>query len=488
MSQNHESTTLTDNADEDFAAMFAAQDNRLSSKTLNPGDRVQAVIIAMSGDSLFLDVGLKRDGIMDKKDILDASGQPMASIGDTVDAWVVAVNAQEIRLSRSMSGSGVAALEDARDSAIPVEGRISSACKGGYMVEVLGKAAFCPGSQMDVASLQGSDNLVGRTLQFLVIRVENKGRNVVLSRRALVERERRESFANLLAGLKVGDILDSTVTRLAPYGAFVELAPSVEGMVHISELSWTRIEHPEEAVNPGDRIRVKLLAINQNDKGNTRISLSRKQAESDPWDDVEKRLSPGQTVQGKVIRLAPFGAFVELFPGIDGLVHLSEMSFGKRIHNPGDILSIGESVNVAVKEISTEKRRISLSLCGTDADPWADVAERFPVNSLVQGIVAKRAPFGLFVELAPGITGLMPNAAAASSKHATAFAKLSPGESISLTVQALDKEQRRITLAPEDSIKVEAQNWKQHDVENINMSSGLGIMAQALQNARKTRK
>jgi small subunit ribosomal protein S1 len=243
----------------------------------------------------------------------------------------------------------------------------------------------------------------------------------------LLQRERSESLENLLAGLKNGDILDATVTRLAPYGAFVELAPFVEGMVHISELSWARTEQAEDTVNPGDRIKVKLLAIHQDAKGNTRISLSRKQAEGDPWDDVEKRLSPGQTTQGKVVRLAPFGAFVELFPGIDGLVHLSEMSFGKRIHSAGDILRIGESVHVVVKEISVEKRRISLSLRDAGAAP--------------------------------------------------------PG------VQDLDREQHRIASAPVAGAELEKQGGKQvHGIERANVTGGLGIMAQALQNALNTRK
>ncbi|MDR0466204.1 MAG: S1 RNA-binding domain-containing protein [Deltaproteobacteria bacterium] len=488
MSKDHDpAASAADDAGEDFAAMFEAQDNNRPQNGLNPGERVQAVIIAMSGDSVFLDVGVKRDGIMDKKDILDAQGMPVANIGDTVEVWVTAVNAQEIRLSRSMSGSGVAALEDARDNAIPVEGRVGSLCKGGYMIETLGKSAFCPGSQMDAASMPDPDNLVGRTLQFLVTRVENKGRNIVLSRRALVERERREALEKLLAGLKVGDILDSTVTRLAPYGAFVELAPSVEGMAHISELSWGHIENPEEAVKPGDCIKVKLLDIRQDAKGNTRISLSRKQAEGDPWNEVEKHLSPGRTMQGKVVRLAPFGAFVELFPGIDGLVHLSEMSFDKRVRSAGDILSIGEIVNVVVKDISIEKRRISLSLRDAGADPWADAAERFPVGALVQGTVEKRAPFGLFVELAPGVTGLMPNSTTAYSRQASALAKLTPGESVSLAVQALDVEQRRITLAPEDGVAVDDHN-RQHGVEGAELSGGLSVMALALQNALKARK
>jgi small subunit ribosomal protein S1 len=341
---------------------------------------------------------------------------------------------------------------------------------------------------MDAASLQDPDNLVGRTLQFLVTRVENKGRNIVLSRRALVERERRESLEKLLAELKIGDILDGTVTRLAPYGAFVELAPAVEGMAHISELSWARVELPEEAVQPGDRIKVKLLSVTQDARGNTRISLSRKQAEGDPWDDVEKHVSPGQAAQGKVTRLAPFGAFVELFPGVDGLVHLSEMSFGRRVHNAGEILSIGQSVTVVVKEISTEKRRISLSLRDAGADPWADAAARFPVGSLVQGTVEKRAPFGLFVELAPGITGLMPNTAAASSRQASALARLAPGDAVSLAVQALDAEQRRITLAPEDCAPMDAQSRQQYESASADASKDMSTMARALQHALKARK
>ncbi|MCL1985794.1 MAG: S1 RNA-binding domain-containing protein [Betaproteobacteria bacterium] len=487
MSPNYELDIPVDDPSEDFAAMFETY-GKQSSKILTPGDRVQAAIIAMSGDSVFLDVGIKRDGVMDKKDLLDANGQPTANIGDTVEAWVIAVNAQEIRLSRSMSGNGVAALEDARDCAIPVEGRIRSTCKGGYLVEVLGKSAFCPGSQMDAATLQHADNITDCTLQFLVTRVENGGRNIVLSRRALIEREHRESLETLLAGVKIGDMLDCVVTRLAPYGAFAELAPSVEGMIHISELSWARIEHPEEVVKPGDHIKVKLLAVNQDAKGNTRISLSRKQAEGDPWNEVEQRLSPGQVAQGRVVRLTPFGAFVELFPGIDGLVHISEISFDKRVRNVSDTMKIGENITVMVKEISPSKRRISLSLRDMGTDPWADVVKRFPVGTPVQGIVEKRAPFGLFVELAPGIIGLMPNAAAASSKQASALAKLTPGENVNLIVQVLDKEQRRITLAPEDSAEIEDQSWKQHRTEKNSTSSELGIMALALQHALKSRK
>lgn len=475
-----------DENNESFAELFAAQDDKQQNKRLAPGDRVQAVIIAVSGESVFLDVGIKLDGIMEKKDILDAAGESVAGVGDTIEAWVTGVTAQEIRLSRSMSGSGAAALEDARDNAIPVEGRVTGTCKGGYLVETLGKSAFCPGSQMDAASLADPDNLTGRTLQFLVTRVENRGRNIVLSRRALLDRERRESLEKLLAEIKPGDELEGTVTRLAPYGVFVSLAPSVEGMVHISELSWSRLAHPEEIVQPGEHMKVKVLSWEQDAKGVVRISLSRKQAQDDPWTDIESRISTGQVMQGKVTRLAPFGAFVELFPGVEGLVHISELSFSKRIRHAEEVVNTGDSVRVTIKEIFPEKRRLSLSLRDAGEDPWTDVAERFPVGTPVRGTVEQRASFGLFIELAPGVTGLMPNALIASSKKASNLAKLTPGESVDLFVQALNNEQRRITLAPEDCPANEDQGWKRYN-KGIDSAGNLGIMAQALQNAQKVR-
>lgn len=360
MSEEKMETPAPEDATEDFAALLAA--HSASSDRLQAGQKVSGTVIAVTGDSVFVDVGIKVDGIMDRKDILDAEGKESVAPGDSVEAWVIAVSPQEIRLSRSMSGSGVAALEEARDAGLPVDGRVTAVCKGGYSVEVLGKTAFCPGSQMDAAAMGDADSLVGRTLQFLIIRVENRGRNVVVSRRALLERERLEQLEILLESLKVDDTVEGRISRLAPFGAFMELAPAVEGMIHLSELSWSRVGSADEVVSPGDVVRAKVLSISKNDKGQVRISLSRKQAEGDPWLDVSERLKSGSVVQGKVVRLAPFGAFVELSPGIEGLVHISEMSWGKRINKPEEVLTVGETVSVKIKEINADARRISLSL------------------------------------------------------------------------------------------------------------------------------
>lgn len=265
---------------EDFAAMFAAQE--AGTVRLQPGQKVTGTIITITGDSVFVDVGIKLDGIMDRKDILDAEGNESVAPGDSIEVYVVGTSAGEIRLSRSMSGAGMAALEDARDAGVPVDGRVTGTCKGGYTVSVMGKNAFCPGSQMDSVSVADAEALVGRTMQFLIIRVENRGRNIVVSRRALLDRERQENLEKVLASLNVGDTVEGRITRLASFGAFMELAPGVEGMIHLSELSWSRVNSADEAVAVGDMVRAKLLSVSKDDKGRTRISLSRKKAEGDP--------------------------------------------------------------------------------------------------------------------------------------------------------------------------------------------------------------
>lgn len=471
---------------EDFAALLAAHDEA-SSGQVQPGQKVRGTIIAITGENVFVDVGLKEDGIMDRKDLLDADGKEIAGPGETVEAWVVAASPQGIVLSRSMSGSGLAALEEARDAGVPVEGRVTATCKGGYLVEVLGKTAFCPGSQMEAGG--DADTPVGRTMQFLVTRVENRGRNIVVSRRALLDRERRENLDKLLETLKPGDMTEGRVTRIAPFGAFVELAPAVEGMIHLSELSWSRVGAADEAVSVGDPVRVKVLGITTNEKGQTRISLSRKQAEGDPWQDVPARLTAGSIVPGKVRRLAPFGAFVELLPGVEGLIHVSEMSWAKRVNKPEDVVAVGDEVSVKIKDVNPETRRISLSLRDAEGDPWQDAAERFPVGATVEGTVESPSQYGVFVNLAPGVTGLLPAGVIKSSKKPE-LARLDKGDKVRLVIQNIDTGARRISLTYEGAEDAEdsagrergagAGSWKQHAVAG---APATGIMAQALQKA-----
>lgn len=489
MTEEKFATSMQEEGVEDFAAMLAAHET--SGHRLQAGQKVTGTVIAITGDSVFVDVGIKVDGIMERKDILDADGKETTAPGEPVEAWVIGVSAQEIRLSRSMSGSGVAALEEARDAALPVDGRIAGSCKGGYTVEVLGKTAFCPGSQIGLASAEDAETLTGRTLQFLVIRVENRGRNIVVSRRALLDRERQEQLEALLEKLGVGDTVEGKISRFAPFGAFMELDTAVEGMIHLSELSWSRVGAPDEAVSLGDTVRAKVLSISKSDKGQVRIALSRKQAEGDPWQDVTQRLENGAVVQGKVVRLAPFGAFVEILPGIEGLVHISELSWTKRVNKPEEILQVGDIVAVKIKEINADSRRISLSLRDAEGDPWQDAAQQFAPGSIVQGIVEGRSTYGLFITLAPGITGLLPAGIIKNAKNAGQYSKLDKGDSVTLVVQNLDTAARRISLAPEGSeasFSADDKAWKQHASKGSgSANTGMNALAQALHKAMQNK-
>ena len=489
MTEEKFAASMQEEGVEDFAAMLAAHET--SGHRLQTGQKVTGTVIAITGDSVFVDVGIKVDGIMERKEILDAEGKETAGPGDTVEAWVIGVSSQEIRLSRSMSGSGVAALEEARDAGLPVEGRIAGACKGGYSVEVMGKTAFCPGSQIGLAATEDADSLVGRTLQFLVIRVENRGRNIVVSHRALIDRERQAQLEVLLEKLNVGDTVEGKITRFAPFGAFMELDSAVEGMIHLSELSWSRVGAPDEAVSLGDIVRAKVLSISKNDKGQVRISLSRKQAQGDPWQDVDQKLEAGALVQGRVVRLAPFGVFVEILPGIEGLAHISELSWTKRVTKPEEIVHVGDTVSVKIKDINSESRRISLSLREAEGDPWQDAAQRFAAGSLVQGTVDGRSPHGLFIALAPGITGLLPAGVIKNAKNSGQYSKLDKGDSVTLIVQNIDTTARRISLAPEGTeatAAVDDKAWKQHaNLGRATENTGINTLAQALHKAMQNK-
>ncbi len=469
---------------EDFAAML--ESHGAPGVRLHPGEKVRGTIIAMTDEMVFVDVGVKVDGIIERKDLVDASGEVKAVVGDEVEAWVIAANAHEIKLSRSMSGSGVAALEEAMNAGVPVQGKVNAACKGGYTIEVLGKSAFCPGSQMEPGD---AESLVGRSMEFLVTRVESRGRNVVVSRRALIDRERKANLDKVMETLKEGDIVEGRVTRLAPFGAFVELAPSVEGMIHISELSWHRVATPEEAVSSEDVIRAKILSITTDSNGRPRISLSRKQASEDPWVTVANTFKVDQTVPGKVVRLAPFGAFVELVPGVDGLLPLAEMSWTKRIHKPEEAVSLGETVQVRIRDISLEKHRISLSLKDASADPWAGALDSLTAGAEVEGTIESRTQHGIFVNLLPGVTGLLPATVISASSKAAAIKKLNPGDKIQVVVQSADAGARRISLALEDTPVKNDTSWKSHAKSAPQSeSAGLSTLGQALRQAMNKNK
>lgn len=281
---------------------------------LQIGDKIRGKIISIGKDSVFITTGTKVDGTVDREELLDDEGNMPYGKGDEIELYVVGIDEDEIRLSRAISGiGGLELLNEAFENAIPVQGKIIELCKGGFHVDILQKRAFCPISQIDLTYVETPEDYVGQTHEFLITQFEKNGRNIVVSRRKILAKAMEKEKQAFFTTLNPGDVFEGRVTKLMPYGAFVELIPGVEGMVHISELSWSRVKTAQEIVRPGDTVLVKVIAIADGDKKNQKkISLSIKQLDSNPWDTVTEKFQPGNKVTGKVTRCMKFGAFIEI--------------------------------------------------------------------------------------------------------------------------------------------------------------------------------
>ena len=346
------------------------------------------------------------------------------------------------------------------------------------------RRAFCPISQIDRIYVEDPEPYVGEKFEFLISRIEAGGRNIVVSRRQLLERELAVSRKAFLETLAEDQILEGQVTRIQPFGAFVELVPGLEGLVHISELSWSRSAGVEDTVRTGDRITVKVLGIEQNEETHKlKISLSAKQVGSDPWLSINTLFQAGQKVIGTVTRCVKFGAFIELSPGIEGLVHISELSYTRRVIDPADIVTVGETVPVVIKEIDPDKRRVALSVRDAEGDPWVNVKDQFTVGQMVQGQLEKKEAFGYFVSLAPGITGLMPKSLISRSPESARIEKTREGESITVVIESINPNEHKMTLMPGDADN--EQNWQQFSKPS---SSAMGALGEKLQQALSKRK
>jgi small subunit ribosomal protein S1 len=442
-------TENPDDGEESFADLLEFYSSGMKDD-LEIGDKIRGKIISIGKDSVFITTGTKVDGTVERAELLDDEGNMPYEKGDEIELYVVGIDEHEIRLSKAISGiGGLELLNDAFENNIPVQGKISEICKGGFYVDMLQRRAFCPISQIDVTYVEAPEDYVGQTLEFLITQFEKKGRNIVVSRRKLLARAMEKEKQAFFSRLNTGDIVEGRVTKLMPYGAFVELIPGVEGMVHISELSWSRVKKAEEIVRPNDRVLVKVIAImDGNKKNQKKISLSMKQIDSNPWDTVTEKFQPGDKLNGKVTRCEKFGVFVEIAPGIEGLVHISEMSYVKRIINPEDVVTPGETVSVMVKELDTEKRRISLSIRDAQGDPWLEVTDKFSVGQVIKGTLEKKENFGYFVSLAPGITGLLPKSKISEAEQPGLIEQLNVGDSFPVTVAEIHPRDRKILLSP----------------------------------------
>jgi len=450
------------------------------------GDKISGKIVSIGRDSVFVDTGTKIDGVVDKAELLDENGEIDLSEGDILELYIVALSDEEIKLSKALSGiGGLNMLKEAYEKAAPVEGKISETCKGGVRVDILQRKAFCPVSQIDINYVEDASDFVGQSFNFLITTFEENGRNIVLSRRALLAREQEKSRKAFYQTLSVNTAMDGTVTRIMPYGAFVQLSSGVEGMVHISEMSWSKSAKAESLVNVADIVQVKVIGIEPDKKpGLLKISLSMKQLTEDPWDNAGEQFHEGDKILGTVTRCANFGAFVEVAPGIEGLVHIREMSYKKRVLKPEDVVTAGETVSVTIKEVDLDKRRISLSIRDAEGDPWVDITEKYKIGQSVEGILEKKEKFGYFINLEPGITGLLPKSNLNKASKPSELEKLKEGDVIAIMIEAMNPGQRKMTLTPADT--AEEQNWQSFSDASTSSLGALGEKLQLALNKKKS--
>ncbi len=422
-------------------------------RKLFPGDKVSGKVAKISKDTVFVDLGGKSEGIADIQEFLDKEGRLTATQGDWVEMRVASTR-DGIHLTKGMKVQGADALDmlrEARENVIPVEGKVSAVVKGGFEVNLSGIRAFCPLGQIDLAFCEKPDEHVGAKYLFRIMEIKEKGKNIIVSRRVLMEEERAKKSKETLARLKPGLECEGKVTKLTDFGAFVDIG-GIEGMVHISEISHGRIGHPSEILKPGQQVNVKVMKIESDKEGRPKISLSVKALEPDAW-DRGLGFEEGEIIHGKVSRLTDFGAFVEVAPGVDGLVHISEISYD-RIPHPNKLLKEGEGVDVLVMGIDREARRISLSIKEAAIKKKMETeggAEkiRLEVGQILKGIVEDSKPYGLFIRLpqfGPRVRGLLPMEELRVSERGDVKKKFPKGQEIQVEIISID-EKGRIRLS-----------------------------------------
>jgi small subunit ribosomal protein S1 len=434
-------------AEKSLLTMLGTYDKPVAAN-LEKGAKVSGKIIKISEKYAFVEIGGKNEAVVELSELKKEDGTVSVTTGDSFEGYVVSL-AGGITLSKKYSSKAAAAdnslsdIIDAMKSKLPVEGKVTGINKGGFNVKIMGQKAFCPISQIDLKRVEDPNVFLNKTLLFVISRVTEGGRNIVVSRLPLLEADMGQILDNLAASIESKTVVTGSITRIMPFGLFVDLG-GFEGLVHISEVSWERAEDLSKSFEPGQKVDCLILGIERKEPlRQSKISLSLKQVHANPWTTVGATFTPGQSVPGKITRLANFGAFVQLIPGVEGLIHISEMSWDKKIRHPRDVVSEGQMVQVAILRVDTEKREISCSLKDSANDPWNGIEERFAPGSVAQGTVAQYTKFGFFIDLAEGITGLLPFGSISQDKKES----IKVGGRLDVTIESVDTERRRISLS-----------------------------------------
>jgi small subunit ribosomal protein S1 len=413
-------------------------------KTFSEGSIIPGKVLEIRGDGVLVDIGYKSEGMIHASEFPDIS---VVKPGDVFNVLLEGIEDDEglVMLSKSRAEQQERwnqVLETYKEGSI-VNGDVHSRVKGGFIVDVGGVESFLPGSQVDVSPVHDPDALVGKTLEFKIIKINDDRRNIVLSRRELMEDRRRDRKRELLTEIKVGQVRKGMVKNITDFGVFVDL-DGMDGLLHITDMSWGRINHPGEMVKVGEELEVVILDVNMEKE---RVSLGLKQRSANPWDNIEAKYPVGSRLRGKVVNLVPYGAFVEIEQGVEGLVHVSEISWTKRIARASDVLAVGQEVDVVVLNVNKEEQKIALGIRQTEENPWDGVRMRYPIGARVSGKVRNLTSYGAFVELEEGIDGMVHVSDMSWTRkvnHPSEIMK--KGDEVSAVVLEVDPDNQRISL------------------------------------------
>ena len=422
-----------------------------SLRRVQEGEVVKGRIVSITKDFVMVDIGYKSEGQIPIHEFTTPEGEITARVGDEVEALMESREDEEGALMLSKNkASKIKVWEDvsfAYNHDGEVTGTVVAKVKGGLSVDLGGIIAFLPGSQVDLSPVRHTDHLIGEKFSFRVLKFNRKRRNVVLSRRITLEKAKNKAKATLLATLEEGKALEGVVKNITDYGIFVDLG-GLDGLLHITDLSYGRVRHPGDLFKVGDPITVKVLSF---DREKERISLGLKQLAPDPWTTVEEKYPLGARVHGKVVSLTDYGSFVELEPGVEGLIHITEMSWTRKIRHPSQVLSAGDMVEATVLELEPHRKRISLSLKQVEPNPWEVIGEKYPVGSVIEGKIKNITDFGIFIGIDEGIDGLVHISDISWTKrfkHPSEIYK--KGQVVQAKVLYIDKENERFSLSIKD--------------------------------------
>ena len=438
---------------EDFQTLYEE-----SLKTLEEGQILRGTVIDITPDHVTVDVGYKSEGQIPMQEFLKRDKKVDVKIGDRIDVFLEKKESEEGLLTLSKEKADRITIwrditRSCREGEV-IEGEIVGKVKGGLSVDIGRIHAFLPGSQIDLKPVRNLDALIGQRLKFKVIKFNRKRNNIVLSRRVLLDEDRKQLREETLKNLKEGDILEGTVKNLTDYGAFIDLG-GMDGLLHITDISWGRIGHPSEKLSVGDRIKVKVLHF---DHEKEKVSLGLKQALPDPWESVPQRYLTGSRTKGKVVNVTDYGVFVELEEGIEGLVHISELTWSKKMKHPSKVVRIGDTVEVMVLDCDPIKRRISLGMKQVEPNPWAVIEEKYPVGTKVVGRVKTVTDFGIFIGFDEGVDGLVHVSEMSWTKKIKHPGELyKKGQQVEAVVLNIDRNNERFSLGVK---QLTADPWK----------------------------